>query len=74
MVSGVSGAWAWRFAYVAAVLAFFCGMRPCEIKGLQWKHIDFDRWLVQIRRSKTPAGWPDPTVEPGLLDGFEDAL
>ena len=30
---------AWVFAYVAATLDFFCGLRACEIKALQWKHI-----------------------------------
>ena len=29
----------WFFAYVAATLDFFCGLRACEIKALQWKHI-----------------------------------
>ncbi|EEM17125.1 MULTISPECIES: tyrosine-type recombinase/integrase [Bacillus] len=29
--------------YVAYLLAITCGMRKCEILGLQWKDIDFER-------------------------------
>jgi len=52
----------WMFAYVAMVLSFFSGMRACEILGLQWKHIDWPNGRLQIRRSKTPAGWRDPSL------------
>ena len=52
----------WLFAFVAATLAFFCGLRACEIKGLQWKHVDWVRARIEIRRSKTPAGWRDPSL------------
>ena len=43
-------------------LAFFCGLRACEIKGLQWKHVQLTNRRIQIRRSKTPAGWRDPSL------------
>ena len=52
----------WIFAYVASALAFYCGLRACEIKGLQWKHVDWKNERIQIRRSKTPAGWRDPSL------------
>ena len=52
----------WIFAYVASTLAFYCGLRACEIRGLQWKHVDWDTARIQIRRSKTPAGWRDPSL------------
>ena len=38
------------------------GLRACEIRGLQWKHVDWDSARIQIRRSKTPAGWRDPSL------------
>lgn len=43
----------WMFAYVAATLAFFCGLRACEVRALQWGNIDWPRKRLQIRRSKT---------------------
>ena len=48
---------AWFFAYVAATLDFFSGLRACEIRALQWKHVSLDQRCVSVRRSKTPAGW-----------------
>lgn len=52
----------WLYAYTASVLGAFCGMRACEIKALQWKDVDFDAGVLDIRRSKTPAGWRSPTL------------
>lgn len=52
----------WLYAYTAAILGAYCGMRACEIKGLQWKDVDFTVGLLDIRRSKTPAGWRAPTL------------
>lgn len=52
----------WRYAYVAMVLSFFCGLRACEIKGLRWQDVDFEKAKISIRRSKTPAGWRDPSL------------
>lgn len=52
----------WQFAYTAAVLAFFCGMRTCEIKGLRWGDVDWEHRLLEIKRSKTPAGWRTPSL------------
>ena len=31
-------------------------------RGLQWKHIDWLRGRMEVRRSKTPAGWRDPSL------------
>ena len=59
----------WIFAYVASALAFYCGLRACEIRGLQWKHVDWDNARIQIRRSKTPCTPQkvDPTEAPKRL-------
>jgi integrase len=53
---------AWLYAYVAAILAFYCGLRACEIKGLHWEDIDLPNRLLHVRRSKTPAVWRSPTL------------
>ena len=37
-------------------------MRGCEIKALQWKDVDFAAGVLDIRYSKTPAGWRAPTL------------
>jgi integrase len=63
---------AWIFAYVAATLDFFCGLRACEIKGLQWKHISFEDRRLSIRRSKTPAGWRDPSLNNTCLEALRE--
>ena len=63
---------AWFFAYVAATLDFFCGLRACEIKALQWKHVSFDARRLSIRRSKTPAGWRDPSLNETCLEALRE--
>ena len=52
----------WMYAHTAATLAFYCGMRACEIKALRWQNVDLDGGTLDIRRSKTPAGWRTPTL------------
>ena len=63
---------AWVFAYVAATLDFFCGMRACEIKAIQWKHISWQHRKLSIRRSKTPAGWRDPSLNDTCLEALRE--
>jgi integrase len=52
----------WMYAHAAATLGIYCGLRACEIKALRWKDIDFIVGTLDIRRSKTPAGWRTPTL------------
>jgi len=63
---------AWIFAYVAATLDLFCGLRACEIKGLQWKHISFADRRLSVRRSTTPAGWRDPSLNDTCLEALRE--
>ena len=62
----------WIFAYVASALAFYCGLRACEIKGLQWKHVDWSHARVEVRRSKTPAGWRDPSLNEACVQALRE--
>jgi len=62
----------WLHAYVAFVLAFFCGLRSCEIKGLRWKDVNFEKRELDIHRSKTPAGWRTPSLNPACLLALSD--
>ncbi len=60
----------WLYAYTAAVLGAFCGMRGCEIKALQWKDVDLIANVLDIRHSKTPAGWRSPTLNTVCKDAL----
>jgi hypothetical protein len=60
------------YAYVASTLAFYSGMRACEIQALHWQDIDFGRQLLHIRRSKTPAGWRSPTLNATCLQVLQE--
>ncbi len=42
----------WRALFAVGL---FAGLRPGEIRGLQWQDVDFDRGLIQVRRSATGA-------------------
>ena len=41
-------------------------------KGLQWKDVDFERSRLRIRRSKTPAGWREPSLNEACLGTLND--
>jgi integrase len=46
----------WQLARLAATLALNTTMRAGEIRGLQWRDVDFMERTLTIRRSKTEAG------------------
>src|ERR1700676_131588 len=46
----------WENARLAMTLALNTTMRACEVKGLQWKDVDFLERTIIIRHSKTDAG------------------
>jgi integrase len=46
----------WQIVSLAATLALNTTMRACEIRGLQWRDVDFAERILTIRHSKTEAG------------------
>jgi integrase len=46
----------WQVARLAMTLALNTTMRACEIRGLQWRDVDFLERTLTIRHSKTTAG------------------
>jgi integrase len=44
------------FAHVASTLAFYGGLRAREIRGLQWKHVDWDN--TRSNSALEDVGWP----------------
>jgi integrase len=46
----------WENARLAMTLALNTTMRACEIKGLQWRDVDFLERTLIVRQSKTDAG------------------
>ena len=46
----------WQNARLAMILALNTTMRSCEVKGLQWRDVDFMEKTITIRQSKTDAG------------------
>jgi len=47
-------------------------LRACEIKALQWKHISWEDRRLSVRRSKTPAGWRDPSLNETCFDALRE--
>ena len=46
----------WENARLAMILALNTTMRWCEVKGLQWRDVDFLEKTITVRHSKTDAG------------------
>lgn len=46
----------WNVARLAMMLALNTTMRACEIRGLQWRDVDFIERTLTVHRSKTEAG------------------
>ena len=46
----------WTVPYAAALIAVSTTARGCELKSLQWKHVDFLNGLASIPNSKNPDG------------------
>jgi integrase len=46
----------WETAYQAAVIAVNTTARKCELRALEWRHIDFINRTLEIPKSKTDAG------------------
>lgn len=46
----------WENARLAMSLALNTTMRACEVKGLQWRDVDFLERTITVRQSKTDAG------------------
>ena len=67
----------WLYASTATTLAFVLGMRRVEIRNFRWQDIDFTADLLEIKRSKTKAGYRTPPLndvcKQGLLELYEVA-
>jgi integrase len=60
------------WVYALLVLGYYCGMRPCECFGLRWRDIKLDpkHQVLSIHRSKTPAGWRDPSLNSVCIEAL----
>jgi len=56
LITAAKGNAAWQNARLALTLALNTSMRPCEIKSLQWRDVDWLDRVISLRVSKTAAG------------------
>lgn len=61
---------AWSNAYLAATIAACTTMRSCEIKSLQWQHVDLAGRVILVPRSKSEAGYRAIPINDTLLAAF----
>ena len=56
----------WSPIYTVTVLGLNTGLRHCEVRSLQWKHVDLERRVLVVGESKTEAGTgrPVPLIQP----------
>src|SRR5262249_46545670 len=62
----------WQAVRLALTLALNTTMRPCELKSLQWRDIDWISQMINLRVSKTDRGKRSIPINPDAFGALRE--